>query len=57
MTDFILSERQLKVIKEHMGKNQPKEKKVSNVKDEGLHYMTEIFGGKVKVNVLSENKK
>lgn len=55
MTSIILTEKQLELLTKHLNKGHIKEENISKIekKDYGLNYMTEIFGGKIKINIKS----
>lgn len=57
MVNIILSEKQLVLITRNFVDKDKKNKSNSNTIDNGLDYMTEIFGGNLKVNIKSKNKK
>jgi hypothetical protein len=57
MANIILTEKQLASITKNFADKDKKNKSNSETIDNGLVYMTEIFGGSLKVNVKSQNKK
>lgn len=57
MANIILTEKQLALITKNFADKDKKNKSNSETIDNGLVYMTEIFGGSLKVNVKSQNKK
>ena len=57
MANIILTEKQLASITKNFADKDKKNKSKSETIDNGLVYMTEIFGGSLKVNVKSQNKK
>jgi hypothetical protein len=57
MVNIILTEKQLALITRNFADKDKKNKSNSNTIDNGLDYMTEIFGGTLKVNIKSKNKK
>ena len=57
MVNIILTEKQLALITRNFVDKDKKNKSNSNTIDNGLDYMTEIFGDNLKVNIKSKNKK
>ena len=56
MVNIILTEKQLKLISENYS-NKNKQQLNEDAIENALDYMTEIFGGNLKVNIKSKNKK